>query len=73
MGYTQTSTNHAVFIHIHKDTFSIIILYVDDLMLSSICLKVMLEDKDFLKKHYQMTDLGECKGCRLCSLRIRDC
>lgn len=59
MGYTRTSANHAVFIHTCDNIFSIIILYVDDLMLSSTCLKAMLEDKDFLMKHYLMTDLGE--------------
>ena len=59
MGYMRTSANYAVFVHTCDNIFSIIVLYVDDLMLGSTCLKVMLEDNDFLIKRYLMTDLGE--------------
>ena len=66
MGYMRTSANYAVFICTCDNIFSMIVLYTDDLMLGSTYLKAMLEDKDFLMKHYPMTDLGEDKSTQDC-------
>jgi reverse transcriptase-like protein len=38
---------------------SIIALYVDDITIASKNLKIISQDKEALKKHYKMTDLGE--------------
>jgi Reverse transcriptase (RNA-dependent DNA polymerase) len=59
MGYMQATTDHAVFVHVWDDSFSIIVLYVDDTTLASTSLAAINEDKVFLKSRYQMTDLGE--------------
>jgi Reverse transcriptase (RNA-dependent DNA polymerase) len=59
MGYTQTTADHTVFVCVQDDSFSIIVLYVDDTMLTSTSLAAINEDKAFLKSRYQMTNLGE--------------
>jgi hypothetical protein len=59
MGYTPTNADHAVFTRTKDGTPSIIALYVDDITMACKSLKVINEDKEMLKKTYQMTDLGE--------------
>jgi Reverse transcriptase (RNA-dependent DNA polymerase) len=59
MGYMWTTADHTVFVHVWDDSFSIIVLYVDDTMLASTSLAAINKDKAFLKSRYQMTDLGE--------------
>ena len=59
MGYERTEADHAVFIRVKGDILSILALYVDDITMACNNLQVIQEDKETLKKHYQMTDLGE--------------
>ncbi len=59
MGYKRTEADHAVFTHVKGDTLSILALYVDDITMACKSIEVIKEDKEQLKKCYQMTDLGE--------------
>jgi reverse transcriptase-like protein len=59
MGYTCTNADHTVFICLHNSTRSIITLYVDNITMVSNNLETINQDKEALKKHYEMTDLGE--------------
>ena len=59
MGYTCTESDHAIFIHFQDGKVSIIALYVDDFTMACEDLAIIEQDKEELKKHYQMTDLGE--------------
>src|SRR5260370_7146355 len=59
MGYECTKADHAVFIRMRNGTRSIIALYVDDITMVSKNLETINQDKEALKKQYEMTDLGE--------------
>jgi reverse transcriptase-like protein len=59
MGYKCTEADHAVFTHVQDSKHSIIALYVNDITIASKNLKIISQDKEALKKHYEMTDLGE--------------
>ena len=59
MGYAHTHSDHTIFTCLHDGNLSIIALYVDDITMACKSLKVINEDKEILKKTYQMTDLGE--------------
>jgi reverse transcriptase-like protein len=59
MGYTCTNADHAIFICLHNSTCSIIALYVNDITMVSNNLETINQDKEALKKHYEMMDLGE--------------
>jgi Reverse transcriptase (RNA-dependent DNA polymerase) len=59
MGYTHTNADHAVFTRTKDGILSIIALYVDDITMACKDLKVINQDKEMLKRTYQMTDLGE--------------
>lgn len=59
MGYTCTKSDHVVFVHFQDSKISIITLYVDNFTMVCKDIKVIEHDKEELKKHYQMTDLGE--------------
>jgi reverse transcriptase-like protein len=59
MGYKCTEADHAVFTCVQDNEHSIIALYVNDITIASKNLKIISQDKEVLKKHYEMTDLGE--------------
>src|SRR5260370_2655126 len=59
MGYERTEADHAVFIGMGNSGRCIIALYVDDITMVSKKLETINQDKEALKKHYEMTDLGE--------------
>jgi len=59
MGYKCTEADHAVFIRMCNGARSIIALYVNDITMVSKNLETINQDKEALKKHYEMTDLGE--------------
>jgi hypothetical protein len=59
MGYMRREADHTVFV-CETDGFpDIIALYVDNMGLISESLEHILQDKEALHKHYQMTDLSE--------------
>jgi reverse transcriptase-like protein len=59
MGYKCTKADHAVFTCVQDSEHSIIALYVNDITIASKNLKIISQDKEALKKHYEMTGLGE--------------
>src|SRR6266851_3628147 len=60
LGYTPTEADHAIFVRESPDTFpDIISTYVDDMGLISESLECINQDKEALRRHYEMTDLGE--------------
>jgi hypothetical protein len=60
LGYTPTQADHAIFMCKSSNTFpDIISTYVDDMGLISESLKCINQDKEALRQHYKMTDLGE--------------
>jgi hypothetical protein len=59
MGYERTEADHAVFTRVRSGALSILVLYVDDITMACKSLEVINQDKEQLKKHYEMTDLGE--------------
>src|SRR5260370_25865786 len=72
MGYKRTEADHAVFICMCNGARSIITLYVDDITMVSKNLETINQDKEALKKQYEMTDLGEIAW--ILGIRItRDC
>jgi hypothetical protein len=58
MGYLHTEADHAVFTHGGGDA-SIITLYVDDITMVARDLETIHQDKEDLRKSYEMTDLGD--------------
>jgi hypothetical protein len=60
LGYTPTQADHAIFVRKSPDNFpDVISTYVDDMGLISESLERINQDKEALRQHYQMTDLGE--------------
>jgi reverse transcriptase-like protein len=59
MGYIHTNANHTIFICLCNSACSIITLYVDDIIMVSNNLETINQDKEALKKHYKMMDLGK--------------
>jgi reverse transcriptase-like protein len=59
IGYTHTDADHTIFIHLCNSTCSIITLYVDDITMVSNNLETINQNKETLKKHYEMMGLGE--------------
>jgi hypothetical protein len=68
LGYTRTEADHAIFIHPSDGIPDIIMLYVDDMGLILESLECILQDKEDLRKVYQMTDrskIGWILGIRI--------
>jgi hypothetical protein len=58
MGYECTNADQAVFMCTHSGTLSILAIY-NDITMACKSLEVINQDKEKLKQHYEMTDLGE--------------
>jgi hypothetical protein len=59
LGIWKEFTNHKS----SRNSYVIIILYVDDLILASNDLILLKETKDNLSKKFEMVNLGEIKCC----------
>jgi Reverse transcriptase (RNA-dependent DNA polymerase) len=59
MGYMHTNADHTVFTCIKDGILSIIALYINDITMACKDIKVINQDKEMLKRTYEMTDLGE--------------
>jgi transposase InsO family protein len=59
MGYERTKADHAVFTRVRSSALSILALYVDNITMACKSLETINQDKERLKEHYEMTDLGE--------------
>jgi hypothetical protein len=58
MGYMPLQADHAVFICICGENFSVLVLYVDDITIATNSMEDFLKDKEDLDKYYQMTHLS---------------
>ena len=58
MGFTQCKTDSCIFISHDKNEISIIALYVDDILLSCYCSKIMENILENLKKYVDIVDRG---------------
>ncbi len=60
LSYTPTQVDYTIFIHKSPNTFpDIISTYMDDMRLISESLECINRDKEALRQHYEMTDLGK--------------
>jgi hypothetical protein len=59
LSYMHTEADHTVFVHKSSGFPDIITTYVDNMGLISESLECINHDKEALRRHYQMTDLGE--------------
>jgi len=72
LGYMRMEADHTVFVHKSSGFPDIITMYVDDMGLISESLEHINHDKEALRRHHQMTDLGEM-GWILSIHVTRDC
>ena len=59
MGYVRAEADHAVFTRVRNGALLILALYVDNITMACKSLETINQDKEKLKEHYEMTDLGE--------------
>jgi hypothetical protein len=59
MGYECTEADHAVFTRVRSGALSILALYVNNITMACKSIETINQDKEKLKEHYEMTDLGE--------------
>jgi len=58
-GFQRLDTDHSIYIRRTKDSLIIIAIYVDDLLLATNTITIMLTFKAELSKKFSMTDCGE--------------
>ena len=58
-GFTRLHKDRCVFIKAHQASFTIVSLYVDDLLILAPTMTLVQTMKDQLNKRFQMSDLGE--------------
>jgi len=59
LSYTPTQADHTIFVCKSTGFPDIISTYVDDMGLISKSLEQINQDKEALRQHYKMTDLGK--------------
>ena len=57
-GFTINDSDKCIYSKVKDGNIIILCLYVDDILLFSNCLDVILSTKTFLSSHFKMTDLG---------------
>ena len=58
-GFTENLVDECVYLKTSGNQFIFLVLYVDDILLTSSNLKLLKETKAFLSKNFDMKDLGE--------------
>lgn len=61
MGFTQSSADYSVFIKRQDQSFLILVVYVDDIIVAGNHLEAISNLKDFLHRHLKHKDLGPLK------------
>ena len=59
LGFKQCEVDQAVFIKKSGDTLVIIVVHVDDCTIAATSPTLVMQLKEQLKKHVEITDLGE--------------
>ncbi|CAL9021467.1 unnamed protein product [Prunus brigantina] len=58
-GFTENALDECIYMKMSGRNFIILVLYVDDILLACTDLSMLHNCKEFLSKHFEMTDLGE--------------
>ena len=57
-GYTQSKADYSLFTKVDDTSFLALLVYVDDIIVSSNCSSSIISLKSFLHKQFQIKDLG---------------
>ncbi|KAK2399633.1 putative mitochondrial protein [Trifolium repens] len=60
-GYKQSNSDYSLFTLSHKDNFTALLIYVDDIILSGTCLEEIQRIKSILDSSFKIKDLGTVK------------
>jgi hypothetical protein len=58
-GFKENEEDNCIYAKFKNEKFIFLVLYVDDILLASSDVHLLLEIKDFLSSHFDMKDLGE--------------
>ena len=58
-GFIENDENNCIYAKFKSGNFIFLILYVDDILLASSDVRLLLETKKFLSSNFDMKDLGE--------------
>jgi hypothetical protein len=60
-GYQQSNSDYSLFTLSHKDNFTALLIYVDDIILAGTCLEEIQRIKSILDNSFKIKDLGTVK------------
>jgi len=60
-GFIQSTTDHSLFTHRQNQSFTALLVYVDDVVLTGNDLTLIIEVKQYLHHHFRIKDIGELK------------
>jgi hypothetical protein len=60
-GFKENVEDNCVYAKFKNGKYIFLILYVDDILLASSDVSLLLETKKFLSSHFEMKDFGEAK------------
>lgn len=60
-GFVQSKSDHSLFTLTHKDSFTALLVYVDDIVLAGTHTSVLSHVKEFLSSKFKLKDLGTLK------------
>jgi hypothetical protein len=60
-GFKENVEDNCVYAKFKNEKYIFLILYVDDILLASSDVSLLLETKSFLSSHFEMKDLGEAR------------
>ena len=58
-GFKENASDQCIYLKTSGSNFIILVLYVDDILLASSCIDLLLETKQLLSSHFDMKDLGD--------------
>jgi hypothetical protein len=58
-GFKENEEDNCIYAKFKNEKFIFLVLYVDDILLASSDVHLLLETKGFLSSHFDMKDLGE--------------
>ncbi|XP_052479531.1 uncharacterized mitochondrial protein AtMg00810-like [Gossypium raimondii] len=61
LGYIQSSADYSLFVKRQQDTFTVLLVYVDDIILTGNSLSEITKVKAYLDQQFRIKDLGELK------------
>ncbi|XP_040942307.1 uncharacterized mitochondrial protein AtMg00810-like [Gossypium hirsutum] len=61
LGYIQSTTDHSMFTKKHSEDFTVLLIYVDDIILTGTSSPEIMKVKQFLDTTFRIKDLGDLK------------